>query len=161
VSRTVSYTFTFPLLAALALGSAGCRVREQAEGPYAFTLSSVEKDDCLLAPASGVLPGGDFFSTGNWVSIAYDWYDLTLAGAYFYAAFADTSPQRFYVDGSAQNVSADVGAVRCALDVATVHLEGTTDAPDRFHGTLRFRYESRQGPECQCESWLSFQAVQL
>lgn len=159
MARAVLYSV--PLLAALAFGSAGCRTREQAEGPYAFTATSVEKDDCLLAPASGVLPGGDFSSSGNRVSIAYDWYEMTLFGAYFNRAFADSSPERFYADGSAQNVSASVGTVLCALDVATVHLEGTTSAPDRFHGTLRFRYESRQGPECLCESWLSFQAVRL
>jgi hypothetical protein len=151
--------YTVPLLAALALLGPGCRVREQSEGPYAFTATAVERDDCGLVPASGALPSGDFFTTGNYVRIQYEWYGMTLAGAYRSRSLFDAAPESFYADGSAQNVTADVGDLPCALDVATVHLDGTTDSAASLHGTLRFRYEARQPPGCLCESWVSFQAM--
>jgi hypothetical protein len=151
--------YTIPLLVALALAGPGCRIREQSSGPYAFTAASVEKDDCLLVPASGALPGGDFFSTGNWVQVTSDWYGMTLSGAYHDRPLLDDSLETFYADGSAQNVTAAVGDLQCALDVATAHLEGTTDSATSFHGTLRFRYEARQPPGCLCESWVTFQAT--
>lgn len=151
--------YTVPLLAALALLGQGCRVHEQSEGPYAFTVTAVEKDECLLVPASGALFSGDFFSTGNYMSIQTDWYGVTLAGAYRGRSLFDESPEAFYADGSAQNVAALVGSLSCALDAATVHLEGITGATGEFHGTLRFRYEARQPPGCLCESWVSFQAA--
>jgi len=151
--------YTVPLLAALVLLGQGCRVREQVEGPYAFTATSVEQDECLLVPASGALFSGDFFSTGNYVSIQSDWYGMTLAGQYRSRALLDTSPEAFFADGSAQNVTAQVGALSCELDAATVHLDGITDSPLELHGTLRFRYEARQPPGCLCESWVWFQAV--
>jgi hypothetical protein len=156
---TRSAPYTVPLLAALALLGPGCRVRDQAEGPYDFTASSVEKDDCLLVPASGPLLSGDFFSTGSYVTIQTDWYGVALSGQYENRSLLDDSPEAFFADGSAQNVAASVGALSCALDVATLHLEGVTDTPLRLHGTLRFRYEARQPPGCLCESWVAFQAV--
>ena len=159
VTWAAPYTVPLGLVAALALLGQGCRVREQVEGPYAFTATSVEKDECLLVPASGELFAGDFFSTGNYVSIRYDWYGITLAGQYRSSALLDTSPESFFADGSAQNVTARVGPLSCELDVATVHMDGLTDSPSAFHGTLRFRYEARQPPGCLCESWVSFQAV--
>jgi hypothetical protein len=151
--------YTVPLLAALVLLAQGCRVREQAEGPYAFTATSVEKDECLLVPASGALFSGDFFSTGNYVSIRSDWYGMTLSGQYRSRSFFDASPESFFADGSAQNVTAEVGALSCELDAATVHMDGITDTATELHGTLRFGYEARQPPGCLCESWVSFRAV--
>ena len=151
--------YTLPLLAALALLGQGCRIRDQSEGPYAFTADSVEKDDCQLVPASGELFSGDLFSTGNYLDIQTDWYAVMLAGGYRSVSFFDTGPETFYADGSAQNVTAQVGGLACALDVATAHLDGTTDTPDEFHGSLRFRYEARQPPGCLCETWVAFRAV--
>ena len=151
--------YTVPLLAVLALAGTGCRVREQAEGPYAFTAAEVEKDDCLLVPATGELFDGDFFSTGNDVVIQYAWYGMRLAGAYRGSALFDQSPESFYADGSAQNVPADVGALHCELDQATVHLDGVTDTSTTLHGSLRFRYEARAPDGCWCETWVSFVAA--
>jgi hypothetical protein len=151
--------YTVPLLAALALLWQGCRVRDLTEGPYDFTASSVERDDCLLNPAAGPLPSADLTSTGNWIYLQYDWFGMQLAGRYRDQGFFDDGPEQFFVDGSAQNVSADVGGVHCTLDAATAHLEGTTLSDTRFTGTLRFRYEARQPDECYCETWVTFQAL--
>jgi len=151
--------YLVPLLAALALVGQGCRVREQTEGPYALAATAVEKDECLLVPASGALFSADFFSTGNYVSLHTDWYGVTLDGAFRNRPFFDQAPESFFADGSAQNVSAQVGGLSCALDQATVHVDGVTDTPEEFHGALRFRYEARQPPGCLCESWVAFRAV--
>lgn len=147
------------LLAVLALLGAGCRVGDQAAGLYDFTASSVERDECLMNPAGVPLPSGELFSTGNWIYIQYDWYGMQLAGRYRDSGFFSNDPEQFFMDGSAQNVSADVGDVHCALDAATVHLEGSTISDLRFIGTLRFRYEARRPDECYCETWVAFEAL--
>jgi hypothetical protein len=158
VPSTAPYTFLF--LAALAVtGGSGCRVREQSEGQYEFTATSVEKDDCLLSPGATPFLGADFTSTGNIVRIGTDFHGVTLAGAYFNRALGDSSPERFYADGTAQNVQADVGTLHCDLDQAVLHMEATTDTAGQFHGVLRYRYEARQPPGCLCESWVTFQAL--
>jgi len=151
--------YTVPLLLALALAAQGCRVRDQAEGPYDLTATSVEKDECLRVPAAGPILSGDFASTGNWMTIQSDWYGMTLAGRFRDQGLLDNAPEEFFADGSAQRVAADVGDLHCELDQATVHLDATTDGPTQFHGTLRFRYEARQPPGCLCETWASFQAL--
>jgi len=151
--------YTVPLLLALALAGPGCRVRDQAEGPYDFTPTSVEKDECLRVPAAGPVLSGDLATTGNWMNMATDWYGMTLTGRYLDAGLFDSSADRFFADGSAQHVTADVGGLHCDLDQATVHLDATTDTATQFHGTLRFRYEARQPPGCLCETWVSFQAL--
>jgi len=119
----------------------------------------VENDDGLRVPAAGPVLSGDLSTTGNWMTIVTDWYGMTLTGRYLDQSLFDSGPERFFADGSAQHVPADVGGLHCDLDQATVHLDATTDTATQFHGTLRFRYEARQPPGCLCETWVSFQAL--
>jgi hypothetical protein len=147
------------LAAALAVLTTGCRFREQTEGRYAFTAVNVLKDECVLVPGTNALFGADFIQTGNVVRLEYDWFSMILAGAYFDRALGDSAPERFFADGTAQNVQATKGAQLCEVDAAVAHLEAETDSPTTFHGTLRLSYEDVDTPACNCETWVNYQAV--
>jgi hypothetical protein len=141
---------TFAALAALTAGF-GCVVHTQRDGAYAFTALEVLRDSCGLLPSPEALWDGELFVTGETLRLDYQLFEMRLVGA-----FEEVSND-FYLDGSAANVSAEVGGQECQFDLVTVSVKGTTRSPTQFTGSLRL---TQQGPldRCNCELWLTYRA---
>jgi hypothetical protein len=85
-------------------------------------------------------------------------YGTQLVGGYLYGV------EQFKLDGTVSNVTGSTNRVDggvpvdCLVDNVALNFNGTTDQPNRFHGTVRVKYESTN-PSCVCELWAEYQAV--
>lgn len=145
----------------LALSPAlGCtRAYLQNEGDYELTAVEVLRDDCSLLASPESLWDGSLVITGEVVRMNMDWMDLQLIGR-----FLDGGPEdndAFELDGSLTNAAVTVRGQACLLDQVAVHLEATTQCATRFDGVLRVHFEPQpEQPECGCQLWVSYRAVQ-
>ncbi|MBI3185895.1 MAG: hypothetical protein HYZ28_27485 [Myxococcales bacterium] len=137
----------------------GCgRSHLLSEGHYQLALDDssgsggVVRDDCGLARHPDVLGGADLDVTGDRVRLDYSLFGITLVGYYLYG------DDRFSVDGSAANVSATVSGRECLLDLVTVHLDAKTLDAEHFSGAVAVKLDSRSGPGCACELWMTYTA---
>lgn len=140
-------------LVALALALSSCgREHVQQEGVYALTIDKVVRDDCNLASHPDLVRRAELFVSGEVVRIDYSLFDINLVGSYL------EEVERFSVDGSTANLNATVGGKECLLDLATVHLDATTQDPDTFSGNLSVRLEAQVQTSCACELWVAYTA---
>ncbi|WP_257458743.1 hypothetical protein [Archangium lipolyticum] len=149
------------LLSSLALTlSVGCtRAYLQNEGRYEFMAMEVLRDDCAMLSSPEALWGGTLQISGEVVRMDYELLHLHLVGS-----FLDGGPDdedAFSMDGSVTNASLTANGQQCIVDQVTMHLDGTTLCATRFDGVMRVRYHPRlYQPECACELWVRYQAVQ-
>lgn len=145
------------LLALLAL-LAGTRCSNaylQNEGRYELSLTELMRDECGLLPPEGRLWGGSLRMAGTVVYMDFDLLDMKLIGF-----FREGGEDRFLLDGSTPSAQVMANGRECRVDQVTVRLEGATRCPTQFEGTLRVRSETSREPECACELWARFRAVQ-
>jgi hypothetical protein len=145
-----------PWLIAAALAALACpgpRGHEQSEGRYAFSTVQVLTDPCGLLPATG-LWGGTLVKSGNYVRVDYELEQMWLVGYY------RNSVEEFYLDGTASDVTVQVGDTSCRLDQLRVHADAVTRSPERFDGTLTVTYDvNPESPfACQCRMSVIYQA---
>lgn len=145
------------LLAVLALlAGAGCtNAYLQNEGRYELALTELLRDDCGLLPPERQLWGGTLRMAGTVVYMDFDLLDMKLIGF-----FREGGEDRFSLDGSAQRAEVLANGRECRVDQVTVRMEGATRCLTQFEGTLRVRSEAPREPECACELWARFRAVQ-
>jgi hypothetical protein len=143
-----------PLLALLAATRCS-NAYLQNEGRYELTLTELLRDDCGLLPPEGRLWGGTLSMAGTVVYMNLDLLDMKLIGF-----FREGGEDRFRLDGDAQSAQVVANGRECTVDQVTVRLEGATRCPTQFDGTLRVRSESLREPQCTCELWARFRAVQ-
>jgi hypothetical protein len=138
--------------ALLAMPLAWCAAHQQEEGRYAFTAEEVLSDECRILESSPELSAGTLRINGQIVAMDYEVFGVQLRGE-----FEEVS-ERFYLDGTAPNVTVTVGEEECLVDLAHVHLVAKTESPSAFTGTLRIRYETRSRERCRCELSVQFRA---
>ena len=151
---------------ALSLGVGCTNAYLQNEGPYEITAVEVIRDDCFLLDATRTSSvkeswdAGELIITGEVIRMNYELMDMQLIGAFLEGGSMDDDG--FMLDGSVANASFTTGdGTQCTVDQATVHLEATTQCATQFDGVMRMRYEPRvQQPQCACEVWMRYQAVQ-
>jgi hypothetical protein len=142
------------LLLCVALALGGCREHTLDDGPYAFTLGEVLRDDCALATSGGLVAGGTLRTEGHQVSFALDSPDLRLVGTYRYAL------EEMTLDGSLSNEQRVLRGRECLVDVVTYHLDTVTTSPTAFTGAMSVNFEARQPDECTCRFWFKLSAAQ-
>lgn len=136
-------------LAAL-LSSCGAHVLE--DGSYALTATEVFRDECGLVASPEALWDATLRIDGEHVRMKLDLFEIELRGVY------REMSEGFYVDGTAANMVTQVRGETCRLDLATVHLDASTEASQVFNGTMRVQYWAHAAEACECEAWLSFRA---
>lgn len=136
-------------LAAL-LSSCGAHVLE--DGRYALTATEVFRDECGLISSPEALWDATLKVDGEHVRMKLDLFEIELRGLYRELS------EGFYADGTAANMVTQVRAQTCQLDLATVHVETTTETTQVFNGTMRVQYWAHADEACECEAWLSFRA---
>jgi len=149
------------LLCALA-GSAACtNAYPQQPGEYALSATEEIVDDCGLLASPEALWDAEVLIAGDTVRMDFGLFEETEgAGGIELVGFFLGMDDRFTVDGSVANVTTEVRGQQCLLDNATVHLDGRTDCPTQFSGTLRVRFESRRSVGCNCELWVKYVGAQ-
>jgi len=140
-----------PLLL-LCLVLTGCRVHTLEDGPFAFTVTEVLRDDCGFAGAAPVT-GGALMTEGHQVGFTLDAPKLRLEGTYLYGV------EELMLDGSLLNTGATLNGRACQVDSTMFHLEGTTQSPSSFTGTMSVEYATRQNDACSCRIWFKFNAA--
>ena len=137
------------------------RTHDQLQGSYAITLTKpVIRDECSLSAILGVRWEGTFYFSGDiaWLQMDDLLYGTQLVGGFLYGV------EQFKLDGTVSNVTGSTNRVDggvpvdCLVDNVALNFNGTTDQPNRFHGTVRVKYESTN-PSCVCELWAEYQAV--
>ncbi len=143
------------LLLLLLLTSCG-RDHLQSDGRYAFSTTAIFRDDCRLLSLTepAALWDAELVVAGDTVRMTYDLFNIQMAG--FYLA----NVEKFTADGSVANVTRDVNGNACLLDLASIHLDATTESAAEFTGSLRIRFEARRPDTCICEATGTFRAVQ-
>lgn len=125
-----------------------CRDHLLDDGPYAFSVTEVLRDDCGLATSgTAVVSGGTLRSEGNLVQFSLTQPELRLVGTYL------SSVEQMTLDGSISNYSAVLRGRECLLDTVSFHLDTTTLSDTRFEGAMSISYEARQPDECVCRYW--------
>ncbi|MFL5318672.1 MAG: hypothetical protein ACJ790_03380 [Myxococcaceae bacterium] len=158
----------FLLILAASVLCSSCLVKghSQNDGTYSlqFADADVIKDTCghlsgrpLVDPNHKDLYQGALTVIGETVRFHYALLDTQMSG-YFLAADMD-SPDRFTVDGSANNATVPINGAECLVDIANLHLEATTITQDEFTGVLSVRYETRLSASCSCEFLVNYRAV--
>ncbi len=148
-----------PLRVALTLlasgACAGCYGRNHTlhEGTYAFVPGEIISDQCGIYSGSPVLWSGAMLISGDLVRIQMDdrLYGIQAVGYYL------ASEERFSLDGSAGNVTAQANGAECLVTLVQAHFESTTDSTTSFHGTTGIMFSTRQSG-CSCQLWLRFTA---
>lgn len=135
------------------LSGAGCRVHTLDDGPYAFTLGEILRDDCALAAGGGVVTGGTLRTEGHLVSFSLDEPELRLVGTY------RSGLEEMTLDGSLSNYSRTLRGRECLVDVVTFHLDTVTTNEGAFTGAMSINYEARQPDECTCRFWFKLDAA--
>lgn len=129
---------------------------DQADGTYSLTYApeDVIRESCghLSKLPAGQLWSGDLTVLGDTVRLRYGLFDTLLVGYYL------SGEEKFTVDGSSNNVTVDIGGAECLVDIATIHLEATTQTADEFTGVLSVRYGTRIPATCSCELLVQFRA---
>ena len=154
---------SLPLLLLCALaGSAACtNAYPQQPGEYALSATEEIVDDCGLLASPEALWDAEVLIAGNTVRMDFGLFEEQPgSGGIELVGFFLGVDDRFTVDGSVANVSTQARGQQCLLDNATVHLDGRTDCPTQFSGTLRVRYESRRNAACNCELGVRYTARQ-
>ena len=147
------------LLAALP-GLACANAYPQQEGQYLFTATEEIVDDCELLGEPEALWDAQVLIAGETLRMDYGLFEQGERGGTELVGFFLGVDDRFSVDGSVANITTQARGQQCLLDSATVHLQGRTDCPTQFSGTLRVRFESRRSPGCNCELWVKYRATQ-
>ena len=149
------------LLAALVGAGAACtNAYPQQEGEYLFTATEEILDDCDLLTSPEALWDAQVLIAGETLRMDFGLFEQGDAGGTELLGFFLGVDDRFTADGSVANVATQARGQACLLDTATVHLDGRTDCPTQFSGTLRVRYESRRSAACNCELWVRYTARQ-
>ena len=156
--RPLPRLLVLPLTALLA--SACTSAYTQQEGTYAFSATEEIVDDCGLLSAPDDLWDAQLLIAGETLRMDYGLFGQDGHGGIELVGYFLGVDDRFTVDGSVVNVSTVARGQQCLLDIATVHLEGRTDCPGEFSGTMRVRYESRRTAGCNCELWVRYRATQ-
>ncbi|HET9451882.1 MAG TPA: hypothetical protein VFO83_13420 [Aggregicoccus sp.] len=147
------------LLAAL-LGMACTNTYPQQQGDYLFTATEEIVDDCELVAEPEALWDAQVLIAGETLRMDYGLFEQAGEGGTELVGFFLGVDDRFTVDGSVANVTTQVRGQPCLLDNVAVHLDGRTDCPTQFSGTLSVRYESRGSAACNCELWVKYTARQ-
>ena len=140
------------IVALFALSLVSCVTHRQRDGRYAFIAEEVARDDCGILGPSPELSGGTLHISGDVVTLDYDLFGIQLRGQ-----FREVS-ERFFLDGTASDVTATVGNEACHIDLVQVHIDGTTESPEAFSGTLIIRYDVLTHERCRCEMSVRFRA---
>ena len=155
------------LLLCSLVGSAACtNAYPQQPGEYALSATEEIVDDCGLLATPEALWDAELLIAGNTVRMDFGLFedqqgsDQQGSGGIELVGFFLGMDDRDTVDGSVANVTTQVRGQQCLLDSATVHLDGRTDCPSQFSGTLRVRFESRRSAGCNCELWVKYLAAQ-
>jgi hypothetical protein len=148
------------LLLATLLGTACTNTFAQQPGSYLFTATEEIVDDCELLADPDSLWDAQLLIAGDTVRMSSALFGQGDSGGIELVGFFLGVDDRFTVDGSVANVSTTARGQQCLLDNATVHLDGRTDCPSQFSGTMRVRYESRRDAACNCELWVTYRATQ-
>jgi hypothetical protein len=138
-------------LSAVLLLSA-CRVHTLEDGPYAFVVTEVLRDDCAL-DGTGVIGVATLRTEGNLVTLNLAKPALRLVGTYRF------SVEEMTLDGSLSNFSAILRGRECLLDTVNLHVDTATTSPTTFSGSMSINYEARQPDECVCKYWFKFDAT--
>jgi hypothetical protein len=149
------------LLCSLA-GSAACtNAYPQQPGEYALSATEEIVDDCGLLATPEALWDAELLIAGDTVRMDFGLFEEQQgSGGIELVGFFLGVDDRFTVDGSVANVTTQARGQQCLLDSATVHLDGRTDCPSQFSGTLRVRFESRRSTGCNCELWVKYVGAQ-
>ena len=149
------------LLLCLTGGAACTNAYPQQPGEYVLSATEEIVDDCGLLGAPESLWDAELLITGETVRMDFGLFEEAEGeGGIELVGFFLGVDDRFTVDGSVVNVSTEVRGQQCLLDIATVHLDGRTDCPTQFSGTMRVRFESRRSAGCNCELWVRYLAAQ-
>ena len=134
---------------------AGCFARNhiQHEGPYQFTAQEILLDDCALQGGSTVLWSGVMLISGDLIRVQMDdrLYGMQAAGFFLYQV------ERFMLDGSTSNVTAQVAGTNCQVGLVQAHFDATTDSSHDFHGTANVELRTDQ-INCACHLSVRFAA---
>jgi hypothetical protein len=149
-----------PLALLAALLGACTNAYPQQEGEYLFTATEEIVDDCELLASPESLWDAQVLIAGETLRMDFGLFEQGDAGGTELLGFFLGVDDRFTADGSVANVATQARGQACLLDTATVHLDGRTDCPTQFSGTLRVRYESRRSAACNCELWVRYTAHQ-
>jgi hypothetical protein len=139
------------LVVLIGMGLAGC-AREPSPGAYAFRALELLRDDCGQVPTPEALWDGRLRAAGEVLWLDYDLFEMELRGQY------REVEDSFFLHGSAQNVTGEVAGEACLFEWVTVHLDGKSEGPSAFTGTVEVEYESRAEPACVCRVSARFRA---
>ncbi len=130
------------------------RNHTQLEGTYEFTAAEIIRDECALQSSSSALWSGRVQIFGDLLRMQTDdrLYGIEAVG--FFLA----SEERFTLDGSAGNVTAQANGTECFVSLVNAHLDSTTDSPTVFHGTTGVAFTTRQ-TGCSCQLWARYSAT--
>ena len=157
--RPVPLPRSLPLLACLLTTLvAACSGQEQKDGLYRFEALEVFRDDCQLLASPEALWDGELLLSGRVIRMNYGLLDMQLIGSFLESSLLEKSAN-FTLDGSVANVTARTNGQECLLDQVSMHLEGVTECPGEFTGSLRVRYEARRPDSCVCELGTRYRAV--
>ncbi len=138
------------LVVAVLMLAAGCgRSHTLADGTYAFTETSVLRDDCGLA-GQGVLGTGTLVTTGDLANLTLSKPAGKLVGLYRYAL------EELMLDGTFANQQAVVNGQTCLIDTVSLHLTTTTIDSGHFTATVAVNYDTSLQPQsCTCRFWFT------
>jgi hypothetical protein len=149
--RSVRHIWAFVVSATMCAGCFG-RNHTLHEGTYEFTLQETLRDDCRIQSGTALWAGAMRIS-GDLVRMQMDEriYNMEAIG-YFLANI-----ERFTIDGSAGNVTAQVNGMECLVTLVQAHVEATTDSPSSFHGATQIGFNTDQ-TGCSCQFWARYTA---
>ena len=158
----------WPIIVVLAAsGSCVGRSHIQDDGDYelAFVESKVIKDTCGTLAGHPVadapykkLWNAKLVVLGDTVRLTSQLFSVQLVGDYQQALGSDKR-EHFILDGSANNVTANIAGAQCLVDIVNMHLEANTESAELFTGVVSVRYDTRQPASCNCEYLVNFRAV--
>ncbi len=144
-----------PMVLLLGLVS-GCRQHVLEDVAYAFTMTTLLRDDCGFQMPSALVGTGTLRTTGDLVSMELSRPAGRLSGNYL------SLEEQLELDGTFANQQLAVGTQTCLVDVETVHLTGVTVGATQFTGTMSVNLDAKVNPQaCTCRFWFDFNAAKV
>lgn len=132
----------------------GCgRIHTLRDGPYAFEITHVLRDDCYWSEASTYFSSGTLVTSGNQVELAFSGGKSALVGTY------QDGREAMVLDGTVANTIFTIRQQQCVVESLALHVETTTVDAATFTGSAALSFRSRTAPECSCEYWYAFRAA--
>lgn len=141
------------VLAGLVVSACG-RVHVLNDVPYAFTMTTLVRDDCGLGTPAGLVGTGTLRTTGDLVSMAMSLPAGRLSGNYL------SLEEQMELDGTFVNQQVPVNGQTCLVDTESLHLTTTTVDATHFTGTMSVNLVTTVSPQtCNCRFWFDFSAA--